>query len=46
VPELGVLTARELEVPRLLSCGLTNHEIASTLFVTETTVKAHVARRT
>ena len=39
---LAGLTPRELEVLRLLARGLTNTEIASTLFLGETTVKTHV----
>ncbi|WP_328529673.1 response regulator transcription factor [Nocardioides sp. NBC_00368] len=37
------LTGREIEVLRHLARGATNREIARTLFVTEATVKSHLA---
>lgn len=40
---LPKLTEREVEVLRLLATGAANKEIARTLFVTEATVKSHIA---
>jgi LuxR family transcriptional regulator, maltose regulon positive regulatory protein len=40
----GPLSRREAEVHRLMASGMSNREIAETLFISEATVKVHVRR--
>jgi DNA-binding NarL/FixJ family response regulator len=42
-PAVGPLSAREIEVPRLVAAGRTNHAIASELFLSERTVHRHIS---
>jgi DNA-binding NarL/FixJ family response regulator len=39
-----LLTARERQVVSLVAAGLSNHEIADSLFITPATAKTHVGR--
>jgi NarL family two-component system response regulator LiaR len=42
-PTADPLTARELEVLRLVAQGQSNQRIANLLFISETTVRSHVS---
>jgi len=41
--DAGPLTEREAEILQLLASGLSNAEIAETLFLSETTIKTHIS---
>jgi DNA-binding NarL/FixJ family response regulator len=43
-PAVAALTAREMEVFRLITQGLSNAEIGQQLYISDTTVKTHVTR--
>jgi DNA-binding NarL/FixJ family response regulator len=43
-PELAALTDREIDVLRLVATGVSNSEVAATLFLSEATVKSHLNR--
>lgn len=43
-PGIAELTERELDVIRLMACGMSNGEIAKDLYLGEATVKTHVGR--
>lgn len=43
-PDLSPLTAREVEVLRLVARGMTNNDIAADLMLSEATVKTHLNR--
>ena len=43
-PGIAELTERELDVIRLMACGMSNGEIAKDLYLGEATIKTHVGR--